>query len=124
MMSPEERDRQEGIEFDASQMAEWWDKYSAEMRDRTVPKAVAYGSADLRIMGNAMAELLPGLEGADHDERAKIGQMAAVSFYILGKVARQISAFSDGRMPPEDHEFDMSVYGFMQRRIRETGRWP
>lgn len=117
-------DHEEGIEFDAVQMAEWWDKYTAGMRDRTVPKSVAYGSADLRIMGHAMAELMPGAEGADPDEREKVGQMAAISFYILGKVARQISAFRDGRVPPEDHEFDISVYGIMQRRIRETGRWP
>lgn len=115
---------EEGIELDAQRMAEWWDKYASEMRDRTVPKSVRYGSADLRIMGNAMTELMPGLDGADPGEREMLGQMAAISFYLLGKIARQISAFSDGRMPPEDHEFDIAVYGIMQRRIRETGRWP
>lgn len=116
-------DYREGIEFDTEQMLGWWKEYTAEAGERTVPKAIEYGSSDLKIMGAAMAELF-GLEGIDEAERNLRGQQAAIAFYMQGKIGRIISSLADGKPIPEDHEFDIFVYAVMLRRLRLTGQWP
>jgi hypothetical protein len=112
----------EGIEYDAQEMLKWWDAYMHQCGVATVPKAISYGSEDLKIMGASMASLLR-IEG-DDQERAIRGQQAAIAFYMLGKIGRIISALRDGTPIPPDHEYDLLVYAAMLRRIRENGSWP
>ena len=114
--------RRADIENEAAEIADWWTKRTQATIDQTVPKAVQYGAADLEIMGAAMQALLP-IDGADADEKAMMGRYAAVSFYMLGKVARIFGALEQGKLPNPDSEFDLEVYAVMAARIRETGRW-
>jgi hypothetical protein len=122
MTEERKQGRQGDIEAQMAEITEWWRKMSEAEIERTVPKAVHYGAADLDVMGAAMASLLP-LDGADDDERAMMGRYAAVAFYILGKISRMFGALEQGRLPAEDTEFDIKVYAMMASRIRETGRW-
>ncbi len=77
-------------------------------------KAKEYGSADLEVMGAAMAELL----GLHHDE----GVEAALAFYILGKVSRAFGAIKMGKIPSDDTWHDVTVYSLMirERRLRDN----
>jgi hypothetical protein len=52
------------------------------------------------------------------------GAEAATLWYALGKVARAVAAYREGRLPSDDTLHDLSVYAMMARRIRQTGRWP
>jgi hypothetical protein len=72
-----------------------------------LPKVVEYGSVDLEVMGAAT----PG------------GIEAATEFYLLGKVARAMSAHQDGRKPSADTLKDQLIYSIMIRFIREHGYW-
>lgn len=105
-------------EWLAGVLSEWW-REQAEMEiERTVPKAVEYGAADLEIMGTAMLHLVP------RELRSRqLGLEMALAFYSLGKVARLFGAFERGVLPSEDTWFDLSVYCRMAQRVRETGEW-
>lgn len=113
------------IDGQVDKISEWWKRHADWVIDRTAPKAVEYGAADLDIMGHAMLELIPEPPegGMTAEERAELGRYAACMFYALGKVARMFGAIKDGRMPNADCEFDLEVYAVMMARIRETGRW-
>jgi hypothetical protein len=76
-------------------------------------KAAEYGSADLEVMGSAMAEL--------HGLTPEQGVEAAIAFYILGKVSRAFGAFKMGKMPSDDTWHDVSVYTWMIRERRTRG---
>lgn len=84
----------------------------------TLDKAVTYGSADLEVMGDAMGVMIPKIA---NDPKLKL--LAAVTFYQLGKVARQIGALRDGREPPLDTNYDMHIYGLIGMKIQMTGEW-
>lgn len=84
----------------------------------TLEKAVTYGAADLEVMGDALAVMMPQIA---HDRKLRL--LAAVTFYQLGKVARQIGALRDGREPPTDTNYDMHIYGLIGLKIQETGEW-
>lgn len=110
----------------AEALADWWMRLSVEEVQRTVPKSIEYGSADLKIMGEAMLQLVPQMRKSIEDnpgERVAAGQEMAIAFYVLGKVARLLGAYEQGRMPSEDTWFDLGIYPKMVRRIRETGTW-
>jgi hypothetical protein len=118
----------EAIEHDlAAEVAEiagWWLNTSKADAERTVPKAVEYGSADFDLMGQFMVALLGDrLNGADTDEKMRVGREMAVLFYMIGKLGRAVGAYTQGRLPSDDTLFDTSVYAMMWRRIRETGTW-
>lgn len=89
-----------------------------------VPKAEEYGgthdgSADLKIMGYALARLrIP------EDAPEAVGQQAACWFYELGKVARGITNLNRGEFIKPDSIHDGRVYWMMMQRLAETGRWP
>lgn len=95
----------------------WWETVSTADFDGMLPKISEYTALDLEIMGDVMQSWL-GLQS-----RA-IGMEAAVMFYVLGKVARAVAAYREGREPSLDTIHDIRVYAFMAQHIREEGRWP
>ena len=107
-----------------SELRNWWIRQADEDARRTAPKTDEYGgtgdgSADLRVMGYALAELC-GM----HDAPEPVKLEMACWFYALGKVSRLISDYKQGQPGKADTWFDLSVYATMARRIQETGRWP
>ena len=96
----------------------WWrDDTEVELAG-VMPKAIEYGSSDLRLMGQAMLMFMPQCEGKVDAEEL------AIAFYALGKTARLIGAYVDGRVPSEDTWHDLAVYAKMAKRVRAVGQWP
>ncbi len=100
------------------ELRDWWLGLAQTEVDRTVPKAVEYGSTDLTDIGYDLARTM-GREVTD-EEAAELG----VFFYLRGKVARWVSAVMDGRRVSDDTLFDIGVYVRMAQRIRHAGGWP
>jgi hypothetical protein len=95
------------------------DMWEKELGDILV-KAQTYGggaNSDLDIMAGAMRVIMPSIQ----DQRQ--GLMAVLAFYQLGKVARTLASLSAGVMPSFDTVRDSHVYGLMQMKVGETGRW-
>jgi hypothetical protein len=109
----------------AEALSAWWIEHAQAEIDMVVPKAIEYGSVDLKVMGEALVHLLPKAVLADMDrtEKEKVGQEMACAFYALGKVARVFGAFEQGRLPSVDTWLDLGIYCRMAQRIRETGVW-
>lgn len=94
----------------------WWEETFKGDFDAMAPKVGEYTASDLILMGQFMEHWL-GLKPGS-------GAEAACMFYALGKVARAVSAYKEGRLPSEDTLHDLTVYSMMARRIRATGQWP
>lgn len=106
------------------QVAQWWLDTAAQDFTAISSKIAEYGgsrggSADLRLMGDNLAELL-GWDKADEATR----QSLACWLYLQGKIARLVSDFQQQRPPKDDTLLDISVYAMMMRRLKETGNWP
>lgn len=99
-------------------LAEWWSVVADSDVGPAEIKAKEYGSLDLKIIGSTLREMVGIAPDIISDE--EIG----MTFYLLGKVARAVSAISAGRKPSDDTWHDVVVYGMMVRRVRETGQWP
>lgn len=97
-------------------LRDWWNKTAEADFDAMAPKIGEYTSSDLVLMGQFMEHWLGLPDGS--------GAEAATLWYALGKVARAVAAYREGRLPSDDTLHDLSVYAMMARRIRETGRWP
>lgn len=105
-------------EIVAEELRQWWLQQAEMEVQRTVPKAIEYGAADLEVMGTAMQHLIP------KDRRSRqMGLEMALAFYCLGKCARLFGAFERGEYPSEDTWFDIGVYTRMAERVRQTGSW-
>lgn len=100
------------------ELATWWRKMAEAEIDRTIPKAIEYGSDDLIVIGEHLARAT----GRDLTavEAAELG----IYFYIVGKLGRWTAAIREGRLVSDDTIFDLAVYTRMVQRIRETGAWP
>lgn len=105
-------------------LSDWWMQIATGDMAAVVPKAVEYGSADLKIMGEALISLHPNVDGMSPDERITVGQEMAIAFYLLGKVSRLFGAYERGGRPSDDTWHDVSVYSMMGRRVRHEGGWP
>jgi hypothetical protein len=94
----------------------WWTRRAEADLAEILPKVGEYTASDLVLMGEFMEHWLriPAGSGAE----------AACLWYALGKVARAVAAYREGRLPSEDTLMDLTVYSMMARRIRETGQWP
>lgn len=104
--------------------AEWWMSTAGKDFMAAVPKALEYGgtqggSADLRLMGDNLAELL-GWRGISD----AVKQELAVWFYVQGKAARLVSDYQQKRPGKADTWYDLSVYSMMARRLQAVSRWP
>jgi hypothetical protein len=112
------------LEAGGPELQDWWVLTAARDLQQAMPKVEEYGgagagSADLRVMGDALAELC-GL----HDTEDAVKQELACWFYALGKVSRLISDYKQGKPGKADSWHDLTVYSMMARRLQETGRWP
>lgn len=114
-------------EFGDSQehLAEWWIRTSIGDFVGAIPKAEEYGgstggSADLRLIGDNLAELMTWPEGVTSALRQELGCW----FYMQGKVARLVSDYQQRRPGKADTWLDATVYSMMARRIQQAGRWP
>lgn len=106
------------------QLTSWWRNTAEGDLEKTVPKAIEYGSADLKVMGAAMVALHPHYNEMDQVERDRTGQEMAIAFYLLGKVSRLFGAYQNGGIPSDDTWLDATVYAMMGRRVRSHGGWP
>lgn len=96
----------------------WWQETSDRDFADGAPKIGEYTAADLEIMGVVMEKWgLAAPEGGG-------GTEASIMWYILGKVARAVAAYREGRQPSEDTLHDITYYSMMTRRVRATGEWP
>lgn len=106
-------------------LEEWWGEVSAGDAAAVVHKAMEYGSADLDVMGEALiATSAFDTDGMSRQDRRKLGQELALSFYLLGKVGRLFGAYANGKLPSDDTIHDATVYSMMLRRVRAEGAWP
>ncbi len=101
-------------------LQEWWRNLTDTDIEATIPKVAEYTSSDLKIMGDTLREWMPG--GAEMPERW--GVEMAIAFYLLGKIARAVAAYREGRVPSDDTIKDIRVYAVMMQRVRDVGGWP
>lgn len=99
-------------------LIDWWMGQAASEAERTIPKAVEYGSTDLIDIGIMLGRTMR--RDVDQEEAAELG----VFFYLIGKIARWQSAIERGERPSDDTLFDIGVYVRMAQRIRHAGSWP
>ena len=109
-------------------IAEWWAETSREEISKTVPKAIAYGSVDLEVVGEALLALLPDeakakVKRMSGEERKCFVEEMGIAFYVLGKVGRLFGAYHQGIAGTDDTWFDLGVYPKMAQRVRKEGQW-
>lgn len=102
----------------AADLGSWWEGKARDEIERTVPKAVEYGSTDLVDIGRDLARCA-GREVTD-EEAAELG----IYFYLRGKLARWTDAVIRGVRVSDDTLFDIGVYVRMAQRVRSHGGWP
>jgi hypothetical protein len=112
------------VPAEGNDMTVWWLMTAAKDLLEQMPKMHEYGgagggSADLRLMGDNLAELL-GWQDAPDATRQEL----AVWFYVQGKAARLVSDYQQRRPGKPDTWHDVTVYSMMARRLQHTGRWP
>ncbi len=105
-------------------LTRWWMDTTYNDLQAMLPKQAEYGgtgggSADLKVMGDALAELC-GMRDAED----AVKQEMACWFYGLGKVSRLISNYQRGEPGKADTWHDLTVYSLMARRLQEHGGWP
>lgn len=101
-------------------LTDQWMEQARQEAEKLAPKVVEYGALDLEMMGE-------GLRATSSHPDAFSGAAAqelAIAFYVLGKVARLISAYSAGRLPSDDTWVDLSIYSRMALTVRRHGAWP
>ena len=101
------------------ELTAWWHDLATVEIDRTVPKAVEYGSGDLVEVGRTLARVAGRKVGSVADA-AELG----IFFYLVGKMARWADAVESGRRVSDDTLFDIGVYVRMAQRVRVSGGWP
>ncbi|CAB4215020.1 hypothetical protein UFOVP1616_33 [uncultured Caudovirales phage] len=98
-------------------LTEWWTQKSNNELADVLPKAVEYGSTDLKVIGFALRQAIGKTNEEVTDEEL------GIAFYMLGKSARLIGAYSDGRKPSDDTWDDISIYAKMAQFARAHGFW-
>jgi len=96
----------------------WWVDHARREAEYLAPKAVEYGSYDLELVGQVLADTIHPHAGADPDPEV------GIAFYLLGKIARVMSAYRDGHSPSDDTFRDIAIYAKMVLYIRDNERWP
>lgn len=112
----------ESREDQFEELLAWWRMTSDHDAQRTIPKAIEYGSIDLNIIGFALGECIPALREGRREGSTEASEMG-IAFYLLGKIARMVSAYSEGQRPSDDTWMDVTVYSLMGRRVRDRGSW-
>lgn len=96
----------------------WWVAYARDAAERTVPKAVEYGSVELVEAGRTLARLMGRGEVSDQE-----AMEVQIYQYVMGKMGRWTAAMSRDERVSDDTIFDILVYATMVAKIRETGEW-
>ena len=109
-----------GFHEDADELIDWWVDTTRSDILASIGKVREYGASDLVIMGDVMREWAGHPQGWDRQS----GIEMACGFYLLGKIARAVGAYRDGRLPSDDTIYDIYYYAMMIRRIRAVGEWP
>lgn len=98
------------------QLANWWLNETRNELDSVIPKALEYGSADLKVIGFALSQMIGEPKDVTNDE-------LGIAFYVLGKVARLVGGYADGRKPSDDTWHDIAIYTKMAQYARHNGEW-
>lgn len=101
---------------DIQGLANWWLDETRNELDSVIPKALEYGSADLKVIGFALSQMIGEPKGVTNDE-------LGIAFYVLGKVARLVGGYADGRAPSDDTWHDIAIYTKMAQYARYHGEW-
>lgn len=109
----------ESLSRRVGELEQWWLAMAGEEIERTVPKAIEYGSTDLAEIGRQM--LAAGLHEGNHETPT---EELGVYFYMVGKMARWTDAIRTGRRVSDDTLFDLGIYVRMVQRVRAVGEWP
>ncbi len=99
----------------ASELATWWRVIAESDFNEIQGKIEEYSDSDLLLMGTTLCP-------SGTDDATKVE--AACMFYLLGKAARAVGAYQDGRRPSDDTLHDATTYSMMARRARQSGGWP
>lgn len=99
-------------------LTQWWMDQAQDEANKTVSKAVQYGSNSMIDVGHQMARQAG--RTVSHEEAAEL----ACYFYIVGKMGRWADAIIAGERVSDDTLFDVGVYVRMAQRIRTNGGWP
>jgi hypothetical protein len=100
----------------AVDLLEWWMDTTRRDADGYIKKAEEYGSYDLHVTGEVLLHAMKNPpKGVDPRE-------VGVVFYLLGKIARAVSAYEDGRTPSDDTWHDVVVYAMMARLFRKEAQ--
>lgn len=115
---------EEEIRKRIAELREWWSAVADDDLSKAAPKIGEYGgvgegSTDLKIIGWALAELLD-MQSAPE----AVKQELACWVYALGKIARLVSDYKQGRPGKDDTWHDLRVYSMMATRLQQTGNWP
>ena len=97
----------------------WWVADAQENAEKTMPKAIEYGSIELVEAGRTLARLMGRPNVSDQE-----AMETQIYQYVMGKMGRWTAAMSRGERVSDDTIFDLLVYATMVRKIRETGEWP
>jgi hypothetical protein len=98
------------------ELANWWLDETRNELDSVIPKALEYGSADLKVIGFALSQMIGEPKDVSNDE-------LGIAFYVLGKVARLVGGYADGRKPSDDTWHDIAIYTKMAQYARHNGEW-
>lgn len=97
-------------------LADWWEAETKAELESVIPKAIEYGSADLKVIGYALSQMIGEPKGVTPDE-------LGIAFYVLGKVARLVGGYADGRKPSDDTWHDIAIYTKMAQFARKHDGW-
>jgi len=98
------------------ELASWWLDETRNELDSVLPKALEYGSTDLKVIGFALSQMIGAPKDITNDE-------LGIAFYVLGKVARLVGGYADGRKPSDDTWHDIAIYTKMAQYARHHGEW-
>ncbi len=95
-------------------ITKWWREVTDDDLCRYLAKRTEYGSFDLSILGDVLQRTMDD-EALKIDANEEIG----ITFYMLGKLARVLSAYKEGRVPSDDTWDDLAIYAMMGRMARK-----
>ncbi len=101
-----------------------WVRFTFDDINQAIPKSREYGSAELRYLGEMLDSMAANPLPVDPSVDSHMGAYErAISFYLIGKVGRWISALRRGQFVSPDTLLDITTYSMMARLVRFTGRW-
>ena len=97
----------------------WWVADARENAEKTMPKAIEYGSVELIEAGRTLARLMGRPHVSDQEAMETM-----IWSYVQGKMGRWTAALNRGERVSDDTILDIQIYATMVKKIRDTGEWP